>query len=130
MHHYNHVDLQKRPSIYILFSFFLKGDRSQKIGVVNDQYVVHYGIPSLGGQSEKVNIFMYVSNKCCNTKTFFYQYWAGKQHLHVHVLIKWCNTETFFMMNLRLNNIWFSLWDFLKFAMHILTLFSCPFWCV
>lgn len=30
-----------------------QGDRSQKVGIVDDQYIVHYGIPSLGGLFNK-----------------------------------------------------------------------------
>lgn len=30
-----------------------QGDRSQKVGIVDEQYIVHYGIPSLGGLFNK-----------------------------------------------------------------------------
>jgi len=30
---------------------FLQGDRKQKVGVVDAEYIVHLGVPSLGGSN-------------------------------------------------------------------------------
>ncbi|RWW15364.1 hypothetical protein GW17_00020802 [Ensete ventricosum] len=45
-------------SIVITFAFFLisnviiQGDRSKNIGVVDSEYIIHMGIPTLGGSDE------------------------------------------------------------------------------
>lgn len=34
----------------IIFIFIFKGVRSEKVGIIDSEYIVHEGIPSLGGQ--------------------------------------------------------------------------------
>lgn len=43
-------------ALFLLFltkikSMFLQGDRKQKVGVVDAEYIVHLGVPSLGGSN-------------------------------------------------------------------------------
>lgn len=46
-------DLVHAWGLDMKLGYCAQGDRSQKVGVVDDQYVVHYGIPSLGGLFNK-----------------------------------------------------------------------------
>lgn len=46
--------------IFYLFCYtwnFVQGDRTQKVGVVDSEYIVHQSIQTLGGQSAKKVIY-------------------------------------------------------------------------
>lgn len=39
----------------LLYSLeWIQGDRTEKVGVIDSEYIVHKGIPSLGGASTKM----------------------------------------------------------------------------
>lgn len=46
-------DLVHAWGLDMKLGYCAQGDRSRKVGVVDDQYIVHYGIPSLGGLFNK-----------------------------------------------------------------------------
>lgn len=40
-------------STFFMPCFFLKGERMKNIGVVDSEYIVHHGLPTLGADDEK-----------------------------------------------------------------------------
>lgn len=48
-----HHSILARPLICIIDIGFYQGDRTQNIGVVDSEYLIHQGIPTLGGHSAK-----------------------------------------------------------------------------
>lgn len=38
--------------IFLISNIIIQGDRSKNIGVVDSEYIVHMGIPTLGGSDE------------------------------------------------------------------------------
>lgn len=92
---------------------FPQGDRTKTIGVVDDEYIVHYGLPTLGEQNKVVilsispsiiDLVLSLSNACCGfyhsycrsnqhqpqiiLKKIRYLHYQSSTHTHTHILIE------------------------------------------
>lgn len=76
--------------MYHWFAFFWKGERTKNIGVVDAEYIVHYGIPTLGeSKKNKVRLVSSLLLKWMFAIHWFLCYNCRRSWEMISIIINW-----------------------------------------